>query len=99
MKDKNKTFGLIDIGIFLFTLILIVIFSQNVGLAFLTKVVSYMLSLYVHHEEITNQQMFKLVVFSVTFVYLHIVQSLAYVLGFTFKLVLVVLYSKLKATN
>lgn len=99
MKDKNKTFGLVDIGIFLFTLILIVIFSQNVGLIFLTKVVSYMLSLYVHHEKITNQQMFKLVVFSVAFAYLHIMQNLAYVLGFTFKFVLVLLYSRLKATN
>ena len=96
MKDKIQTF---DIGIFVFTCILTVIFSNNVGLVFLVRVVCYMLKLYVHQEEITNSQMFKLILFSITFVYLHIIQSLTYVLGFILKCVLAFMYSKLKAVN
>ena len=93
MKDKIQTF---DFGIFIFACILIVIFSNNVGLVFLIRVVTYMLKLYVHQEEITNHQMFKIVLFSIVFAYFHIIQELAYILGFCLKCMLPLVYGKLK---
>ena len=82
-----------SICIFGFNFLLITIFTQNIGLVFLVRTISYILScVYVHDQDIENVLMLKIVLFSVLFAIVHIVQSQLYTFGILLKMLLVAIY-------
>ncbi len=88
-----------DIGIFVFTFVLLVIFSQNIGLVFMIKIVSNMLTFNTQKIEITNCQMLKIVLFSLVFACFHLLQSLTFLFGLILKWLLAYLFSKMRQTK
>ena len=76
-----------------FNFLLVTIFTQNIGLVFLVRTISYMLlCVYVHDQDIGNALMLKIVLFSVLFAMAHIVQSQLYIFGILLKMLLAAIY-------
>lgn len=94
MKDNYKAY---EFGILVFASILVWVFSSNVGLVFLVRVVFHMLNIYVQQKEITTAQMAKIVLCSCVFTVFHMVQGLAYTLGILLKIMLSLVYTNLNA--
>lgn len=84
-----------DISLIFFTSLLFVIFSKQIGLIFLVRVISYMLKLHICNREITNSQMLKIVLMSLIFAHLHLIQSIVFTLGFILKVILSFVWYKL----
>lgn len=92
----TRKFRAQDIGIFVFTFVLLVIFSQNIGLVFMIKIVSNILTFNTQEIEITNCQMLKIVLFSLVFACFHLLQSLTFLFGLILKWLLAYLFSKMR---
>lgn len=84
-----------DILLIFFTSLLFVIFSKQIGLIFLVRVISHMLKLHICNREITNSQMLKIVLMSLIFAHLHLLQSIVFTLGFILKVILAFVWYKL----
>jgi len=90
--DKNKT-GSKEYMHLWFYFLLVTIFTKNIGLVFLVRTISYMLScVYVHDQDIENALMLKIVFFSVLFAMAHIAQSQLYIFGILSKMLLEAIY-------
>lgn len=85
-----------DLFIFIFPSLLVFIFSSNIGIVFLVRIVTNMLKLYVQEKEITNGVMLKTILFAVTFSYFHMLQETAFILFFILKMLLACMCINLK---
>ncbi len=88
-----------EIGVGIFCFILLVIFSQNIGLVFIIKVVSNMLKFHIYDVEITNRQMLQVVLFSLVYACIHLIQCFAYICGIVLKCLLAYLFNKMGQTK
>ena len=83
--NKYISLDMQDLLVALFTIFLLFIFNQELYLVFLIKFTMQLLKRYNRNEELTNWYLFKTLIMSLLFVFIHSIQLVYVLIGLLLK--------------
>ena len=83
--NKYISLDIKDLLVALFTIFLLFIFNQELYLVFLIKFTMQLLKRYNRNEELTNWYLFKTLIMSLLFVFIHSIQLVYVLIGLLLK--------------